>query len=76
MVNIAGLVVLIILYLLVLAVGILAAKWFKHRNGNLHCNQDATEMSIVANRKFGGLLGIFTMTGTETFPDCEFFYDT
>ena len=51
MVNIAGLVLLIVLYLLVLAVGILAAKWFKHRNGILHCNQDATEMSICGKSK-------------------------
>ena len=64
MVNNAGLVVLTALYLLVLAVGILAAKWFKHRNGNLRFNQDATEMSIVANRSLGGLVGIFTMIGT------------
>ena len=63
MVNISGLLVLIILYLAVLIVGVLAAIWFKRRNGHTCGNQDATEMSIVAGRKLGGLVGIFTMTG-------------
>lgn len=65
MVNIPGLIVLVVLYLTVLLVGILAARWFKRKNGE-NCSQraDPTEMNIVAGRKLGGLVGIFTMTGT------------
>ncbi len=62
MVSIAGVVVLIVLYLLVLAVGVIAARWFHHKHG--HNAGTQTEVAIVAGRKIGGVVGVFTMTGT------------
>ena len=67
MVNLVGVVVLVIFYLAVLAVGILATRWFKKKNHEEFSEGDQTEISIVAGRKLGGLVGIFTMTGTSTF---------
>ena len=60
MLNIAGLVVLILFYIAVLAVGLLASRWFKK---GTQPDDDGTEMSIVAGRKLGGVVGVFTMTG-------------
>ncbi len=60
MLNIAGLVVLILFYLAVLALGLFVSRW--HQRGN-QSEDDRTEMSIVAGRKLGGVVGVFTMTG-------------
>ncbi len=63
MINVAGLVVIVVFYVIILGVGILAAKWFKDRNKENHDEVDATETSLLAGRQLGGLVGIFTMTG-------------
>ena len=55
-VDVAGLVVLIVFYVLILVVGVLAA-WRKQKGGTL-------ETSIVADRDINVVVGIFTMTGT------------
>ena len=57
--NIAGLVVLVIFYLVILVVGILAARKQKASSGQ----RDAMESSIVARRDIGTVVGVFTMTG-------------
>ncbi len=59
MVDVVGLVVLAVLYLTVLAVGVIAAHWFRHKHGSL----SQTELALVAGRKLGGIVGIFTMIG-------------
>lgn len=55
-VDVAGLVVLIVFYVLILVVGVLAA-WRKQKGGTL-------ETSIVADRDINVVVGIFTMTAT------------
>ncbi|WAR06623.1 SC5A7-like protein [Mya arenaria] len=56
-VNVAALVVLICFYLVILVVGVLAARW------KGHTGQPSLESSIVADRNIPTSVGIFTMTG-------------
>ncbi|KAH3703512.1 high-affinity choline transporter 1-like [Dreissena polymorpha] len=57
-VNIAGLIVLVVFYLIILIVGVLAAR----RKGLT--GRPTLESSIVADRNISTLVGIFTMTAT------------
>lgn len=56
-VNIAGLIVLVVFYLVILIVGVFAAR----RKGLT--GRPTLESSIVADRNISTLVGIFTMTG-------------
>ncbi|OWF43994.1 high affinity choline transporter 1-like [Mizuhopecten yessoensis] len=58
--NVPGLVVLLIFYVIIFLVGIYAAKRKKWRNGG----PDTLETSIVAGRRIGAVVGVFTMTAT------------
>ena len=60
-VNIAGLISIVIFYLLILAVGLLAARFLKKKN-----NGEMTESEdvMLAGRDIGLGVGIFTMTAT------------
>jgi hypothetical protein len=63
-VSIAGLAVLLVFYLIVLIVGVVAAKRFKTDG-----SETKEERFIVAGRNISTLVGIFTMTGNLTnFP--------
>ena len=57
-VNIAGLVIVVILYLAILVVGIWAAWRNRKKGGN-----SRSEIIMVARRDIGFLLGSFTITG-------------
>lgn len=56
MINIAGVVSIVLFYLLILAVGIWAGR--KKEEGN-----DSEEEVMLAGRSIGLFVGIFTMTG-------------
>ena len=56
-VEVAGLVVLVVFYVVILVVGVFAARR-KQRGASL-------ETSIVADRDINTLVGVFTMTGTK-----------
>lgn len=56
MINVAGVVSIVLFYILILAVGIWAAK--KKESGN-----DSEEEVMLAGRNIGMFVGIFTMTG-------------
>jgi hypothetical protein len=69
MINIAGVVSIVLFYVLILAVGIWAGR--KRERGN-----DSEEEVMLAGRSIGLFVGIFTMTGQKTniystlqFPD-------
>lgn len=57
MINIGGIVAIVVFYLLILIVGIWAAK--KKGNGS-----ESEEEVMLAGRNIGLFVGIFTMTGT------------
>jgi len=57
-VNIAGLIAVIIFYVLILVVGILAGRKSKSTANNV----DSEEV-MVAGRNIGLFVGVFTMTG-------------
>ena len=58
MINIAGVISIIIFYVLILGVGIWAGR--KKEAGN-----DSEEEVMLAGRNIGLFVGIFTMTGTS-----------
>ncbi|XP_060081442.1 high affinity choline transporter 1-like [Ylistrum balloti] len=58
--NVPGLVVLLVFYIIILVVGIYAARRRKQTNGE----PDTLESSIVAGRSIGSVVGVFTMTAT------------
>ncbi|XP_053372519.1 high-affinity choline transporter 1-like [Mercenaria mercenaria] len=58
-VNVAGLVVLVVFYLVIFVVGVLAARRKKQNDGT-----SQMESSIVADRNISTVVGIFTMTAT------------
>ncbi len=60
MINIGGIVAIVIFYLLILVVGIWAAK--KKGSGS-----ESEEEVMLAGRNIGLFVGIFTMTGTYFF---------
>jgi hypothetical protein len=63
MINVAGVISIIIFYVLILGVGIWAGR--KKEAGN-----DSEEEVMLAGRNIGLFVGIFTMTGTP--PDTSF----
>ncbi|XP_042261014.1 high-affinity choline transporter 1-like [Thunnus maccoyii] len=60
--HIPGLIMMVIFYLLVLAIGIWASVKSKKMEKNTHGGQ--IEVSFLANRRVGLLVGVFTMTAT------------
>lgn len=62
-VNIPGLIVIIIFYLLVLATGIWAS--FKSKRKQKKCAATELEMALLGNRSINWAVGIFTMTGEQ-----------
>lgn len=57
MIDVTGLVVLLLFYAVILVVGIVAGRRVKLGDGQ------QAELSMVAGRKLGKVVGIFTMTG-------------
>lgn len=64
MINIGGIAAIVVFYLLILFVGIWAAK--KKGNGS-----ESEEEVMLAGRNIGLFVGIFTMTGKS--PFCSIF---
>ncbi len=67
-VNIPGVIGIVVFYLLILGVGIWAARKSRkqtEQNGQMSCSEDV----MLAGRDIGLFVGIFTMTGElfETF---------
>ncbi|XP_042261012.1 high affinity choline transporter 1-like isoform X1 [Thunnus maccoyii] len=60
--NIPGLIMMIIFYLMVLGIGIWASVKSKKMENNTHSGQ--IEVSFLANRGVGLIVGVFTMTAT------------
>lgn len=60
MINVAGVISIILFYILILAVGIWAGR--KKEEGN-----DSEEEVMLAGRNIGLFVGIFTMTGIYSF---------
>lgn len=58
MINIAGVISIVLFYILILAVGIWAGR--KKESGN-----DSEEEVMLAGRNIGLFVGIFTMTGNR-----------
>lgn len=63
MFSIAGLISIVLFYLLILGVGIWAGR--KKEEGN-----DSEEEVMLAGRSIGLFVGIFTMTGKKPFRCC------
>ncbi len=67
--SVVGLVVLGVFYAAVLAVGFAASHWYRKRvleeDAAGTRGRDPTEVNIVAGRRLGGVVGVFTMTGTR-----------
>ncbi|KAJ3610658.1 hypothetical protein NHX12_022750 [Muraenolepis orangiensis] len=61
-VNVAGVIVMILFYLLVLGTGVWAS--FKSRREAKKTRGDMTEMALLGNRGISLVVGIFTMTAT------------
>ncbi|XP_033938111.1 high-affinity choline transporter 1-like [Pseudochaenichthys georgianus] len=61
-VHIPGLIMMFLFYLLVLGIGIWASIKSKKMEKNTHSGQ--LEVSFLANRKVGLVMGVFTMTAT------------
>jgi len=59
--NVAGVVVMVVFYLLVLGTGVWAS--FKSRREAKKTRGDMTEMALLGNRGISLVVGIFTMTG-------------
>lgn len=60
--NVVGLVVVILFYLVILGVGLLASYLYKKRNPSSKSAED----HMIAGRNIGVVIGIFTMTGIIT----------
>jgi hypothetical protein len=60
MINVAGVISIILFYVLILGVGIWAGR--KKEAGN-----DSEEEVMLAGRSIGLFVGIFTMTGNQSF---------
>lgn len=62
-VNVAGIVSIVIFYLVILFIGIIAA-WRKNRNAKkAESVEEETNEVILAGRSIGMFVGCFTMTG-------------
>lgn len=67
MLNIAGIISIILFYLLILVVGIWAGR--KKEEGN-----DSEEEVMLAGRNIGLFVGIFTMTGKNEYHQWPFLH--
>ncbi|XP_024916710.1 high-affinity choline transporter 1-like [Cynoglossus semilaevis] len=65
-VNIPGVIVMLIFYLLVLGTGIWAS--FKSKREQKKSGAGEMEMSLLGNRRINWMVGIFTMTGDDAPP--------
>lgn len=61
MIDVVGLLVLLAFYLAILCAGILATRWYK--KNVLAADTDSEETNLVAGRRLGGVVGVFTMIG-------------
>lgn len=59
--NIPGVIVMLMFYLLVLGTGIWAS--FKSRREQKKSGAGEMEMSLLGNRRISWMVGVFTMTG-------------
>ncbi len=59
-ISIAGLVTVVVFYLVIVVVGIVSSRLIKLQD-------DSAELSMVAGRNLGVLIGIFTMAGKIKF---------
>lgn len=61
--NVAGLISIIIFYLIILGIGLFAA-WRKNKNAkSAQTTEEETNEVILAGRNIGMFVGCFTMTG-------------
>ena len=67
-VNVAGLIAVIVFYILILAVGIIAGR----KSKKLSDGNTDTEEVMVAGRNIGLFVGTFTMTGKQVVPKYTF----
>ena len=58
--NVEGLVTVVIFYLIIVVTGIVASRYFR-----LLGQDDSAEMSMVAGRNLGLIIGVFTMAGAS-----------
>lgn len=64
-INVAGLISIILFYLVILAIGIFAA-WVKNRKQKqAETSEEKTNEVILAGRNIGLFIGCFTMTGID-----------
>ncbi len=66
-VNVPGLVAVVIFYIVILVIGIWAAR--KSKKVEKTCAGSKSEVTIVGGRNINVLVGVFTMTG-RTFSYC------
>lgn len=64
--NVPGLIVMAVFYLLILGTGIWASM--RSRKEEKKCTGDGMEITLLAGRKINLLVGIFTLTGTHPGP--------
>lgn len=60
--NIPGLVVMVLFYLMVLGTGLWASMKSKRLKDS--CNEGQTEVTLLGNRGISLVVGVFTMTGS------------
>lgn len=60
-VNIAGIVAVVVFYILILAIGVWASK--KSKKEEKKCTGTVSEVTMIGGRNINLLVGIFTMTG-------------
>ena len=64
-INVPGLISIILFYLLILAIGVVAA-WKKNKNTKqAQTTEEETNEVILAGRNIGMFVGCFTMTGRK-----------
>lgn len=59
--NIAGVVAVVVFYLLILVIGVWASK--KSKKEEKKCSGPMSEFAMIGDRNINLLVGIFTMTG-------------
>ncbi|CAB1445663.1 unnamed protein product [Pleuronectes platessa] len=63
-VNIPGVILMVLFYLLLLGTGIWAS--FKSKREQKKSGANETEMTLLGNRSINWMVGIFTMTGEDS----------
>lgn len=61
-VGIVGLAVLLGLYVLIIAVGVIASRWFRHKYSGAASEK---EIQVVAGRELGTCVGLFSLVATS-----------